>query len=227
MKSKKLIIFGTGIISDCLTSYFENQTKYEIVAYSVDKEFINTQKFKDKPLLAKEDIIKMYTPNDCYIFVALGYHNLNKLREDKFNYFKKNGFRFASLIPDCYQNIPVKIGQNCLVLPGVTLQPHCQINDNVFIWSNALIGHHSIINNNCWVTGGSTIGGVSKLGDNSFLGLNATVGPNISIGENCILGAHTLTTRNLLSNSVVVQPDTSIHRLDSNQFLRITREFSS
>ena len=37
------------------------------------------------------------------------------------------------------------IGDNCLILPGANIQPHCKIEDNTFIWNDALIGHHSLI----------------------------------------------------------------------------------
>tara|TARA_B100001250_G_scaffold412252_1_gene442978 strand:- start:1377 stop:2054 length:678 start_codon:yes stop_codon:yes gene_type:complete len=225
MKKTKLIIFGTGIISDCVTAYFKNKKDIEIIAYCIDKQFRESDNFNGIPIINKEDILEEFSPKDIKIFVALGYHNLNRLREENFKYFKSIGFEFFSYIPDDLRNFPFKIGRNCLILPGAIIQPHSVIGDNVFIWNDALIGHHSKIGRNSWLTGGVTIGGLSEIGENCFLGLNASVGPSIGIGDNCILGANTLTTRNISSNSVVVQQDTPIHRLNSDQFLKITQAF--
>ena len=39
MDKTKLIIFGTGIISDCLSPFFEESDSFDIIAYCVDKKF--------------------------------------------------------------------------------------------------------------------------------------------------------------------------------------------
>ena len=227
MDKSKLIIFGTGIISDCLSPFFEKSNSFEIVAYCIDKEFKKENFFKGKPIISEEDLYENYDPINYKIFIALGYHNLNELRRNKFINLKSKGYKFVSFIPETFKNIPMSIGENCLILPGANIQPHCKIEDNTFIWNDALIGHHTLIKKNVWITGGAAIGGLCEIGENCFLGLNATVGPSVKIGDNCILGAKSLTTKCLKSNSVVVERDTSIHRLDSNQFLKLTKSFSN
>ena len=42
----KLIIFGVGKISDVVSYYFENHSEYEIVAYTVDDEYIKSGSYK-------------------------------------------------------------------------------------------------------------------------------------------------------------------------------------
>tara|TARA_Y100001978_G_C23683075_1_gene430200 strand:- start:969 stop:1652 length:684 start_codon:yes stop_codon:yes gene_type:complete len=227
MPRTKLIIFGTGIISDCLSPFFENCDCFDVIAYCVDNEFKKADTFRGKPIISLEDLDNNYGSQNFKIFVALGYHDLNKLREKKFNYFKSKGYTLVSFIPESYKSVPIDIGENCLILPGANIQPHCKIEDNTFIWNDALVGHHTLIKKNVWITGGSAIGGLCEIGENCFLGLNVTVGPCVTIGDNCILGAKSLTTKCLKSNSVVVEQDTSIHRLDSNQFLKLTKAFSN
>jgi acetyltransferase-like isoleucine patch superfamily enzyme len=67
------------------------------------------------------------------------------------------------------------------------------------------------------------IGGGSVVGERCFLALNATVGNEVKIGSDSILGARTLLTRSVASKSVLVERDTELFRLDSDQFLRISK----
>lgn len=77
-----------------------------------------------------------------------------------------------------------------------------------------MIGHHARIGDHCWLTG-------------SFVGLNATIGHQITLGERCLLGAHTLTSKPLPAGTVVIAPDTEPHRLNADQFARLSACFRS
>ncbi len=85
------------------------------------------------------------------------------------------------------------------------------------------MGHHSVIKSHTWITSGANIGGNVKISEKCFLGLNSTVGQMVKIGENCFLGANSLLTKNLKKNSVCINNDTKIFKLDTKNFYRLTK----
>ena len=221
---KKLIIFGIGKISDCVSYYFERDSDYVIEAYCCDGDYIKQDTFNDRPVVAFEDINKIYPSREFSIFIALGYHNLNKLRSSKYSEAIAKGYNLASYRSP-YVLGDFSLGSNSMVLDGAVIQPKVKICSNVFVWGGVMIGHHAVINDHCWVTGGANVGGLSTIGASSFLGLNSTIGHGVNIGNDCLIGANTLITKNIAYESVVVMGDTETHRLRSGQFLRLTNCF--
>ena len=78
---KKIVIFGTGEISELATYYMKNDSDYEIVAYTADKDFIKSESFLGKPLVPFENITKIYPPEEYGMHVALSYNKLNQIRK--------------------------------------------------------------------------------------------------------------------------------------------------
>lgn len=222
---KNIVIFGTGKIAECAYHYFSKSNKNKICAFCCDEAYIKTKTFKTLPVVTFQKIEKYFHPKKYALFVAIGYHNLNKLREIKFYEARRKGYTLASYIDPSLQ-VKMTPGQNTFILDGCIIQPEVKIGNNVFIWGGAMIGHHATIKSHSWITGGANVGGISTIGRGCFLGLNSTIGQGVKIGNRCLIGANTLTTRNLRTQSVVVNSDTPIHRLNSKQFEKITSCFN-
>ena len=221
---RKIIIFGTGIVADCVSFYFENDEKFQIIAYCCDSEHIKEPTFRGKPVIAFDEINKIYPPNSYSMFIAIGYHKLNEFRKKKFLQALDMGYQLESYIGS---NVigKFKIGRNSFVLDGTVIQPYVTIGDNSFIWSGSMIGHHVEIANHCWITGSANIGGLSKINDECFLGLNATISNNVIIGKRSLLGACSFVNKNLSEGSVVIEPGSNLFRLNSDNFLKISNSF--
>ena len=219
---RNLIIFGSGIVADAISCYFKRSKYYRQCAFCVDKEFINKSEMNGLPVISTDKLVDQYPPDNYELFIAIGFKDLNLARKNLYYRFKELGYKFASYIETESLDYLKKIGENSLILPGTTLQPNVSIGDNVFIWGNALIGHHVCIENHVWITGSASIGGGAKIGECCFVGLNATIGPSINIGERCLIGSNTLTTKNIDPCSVKVIADTSVHRLNCDQFLKLS-----
>lgn len=221
---KNLIIFGTGKISDVTSYYFERDSEYTISAFIVDDAFLTSETFNGKPVVALSKVQEKFNPKDYTVFVSVGYQVMNQLRVSKCDHFKKLGFSFAK-----YRSPYVKgeftIGDNSIVMDETTVQPRATIGSNVFVWGGSMIGHHAIIDDNCWLTSGCLIGGATSIGQSSFVGLGAMVGHGVAIGERCMLGAGTLATKDLPAGTVTIAPNTPTHRLNSDQFIRMSTCF--
>lgn len=221
---KKLVIFGTGKIAEAITFYFERDSDFEICAYVCDREFIQDNEFLGKRVISTEDVEAEYCKSEYFVFVAVGYQGMNSIRKNKVEYFKGLGYQLANYISP-YVKGDFSIGENSIVMDDTAIQPCVTIGNNVFIWGGAMIGHHSEISDHCWITGSSAIGGLVTLGNSSFVGLNATIANEITIGQSTMIGAGALCCRSVKEYSVLVLKETELHRLDSQQFTRLSSCF--
>ena len=224
---KNLVIFGIGKIAEVVYYYAKEECGYNVVAFSVDESFKDKTSFKDLPVISFYDIELNYPPDQYDMFVAVGYQDLNRLREMKCKEAINKGYQLVSVIsPLAHLPSNVVTGWNCFIMPPAIVHPCVEIKNNVFIWSGAMVAHHSVIEDNCWLTSCCNISGNVQMGANTFLAVNASVGHSVIIGKNCFLGANTLVTKNLEEEKVVIAESSKPLRLTSKQFLRMSN-FSS
>ncbi len=221
---KQLIIFGAGKIAEAVSYYFERDSKYTIEAYIVDDSFVTTDTFLNKPLIKLSEVEQKYPSKEYTVFIAIGYQGINQLRTSKYEHFKQLSYSFTNYVSP-YVKGDFTIGENSIIMDNAVIQPCAKFGDNVFVWGGAMVGHHAVIEDNCWLTGGCLIGGITVLGKGSFIGLGATIGNEVKIGEQCMIGASTLTTKSLEDKTVLLVPPTEPHRLNSDQFTRMSSCF--
>lgn len=220
MKKKDIVIFGNGEIADLAFFYFKNDTDYSVKAFCVDDEYITNEQFNKLPILSPSEIFSEFPYKDYLVHVALSYKKLNSIRKEKFDFFKRNKYNFASYISSksVYWN-DFQIGRNCFILENQTIQPKVKIGDNVMLWSGNHIGHGSVIGNHTYLSSHVVISGNCKVGEKCFFGVNSTVKDFTVIGNNCFIGMDSSVTKNLKNNSFVVSPRSTI--LDKNNKISI------
>jgi sugar O-acyltransferase (sialic acid O-acetyltransferase NeuD family) len=224
---KGLILFGTGKIAEVIHYYAKEECGYNVVAFAVDEKYKTENTFLGLPVLAFTDIEKAYPPASYDMFIAIGYHDINALREAKCKEAIAKGYKLVSIISP-NTNIPknVTIGSNCFIMPPSIIHPCVRIDNNVFIWNGSVVGHHSHIKDNCWLTSGCNISGNVTLGENTFVAINATVGHSVSVGKECFIGANTLIIKNTLDGQVFIAESSKPIKVNSKQFLKFSN-FSS
>lgn len=206
-KKKGLIIFGTGEIGELAKYYFENDSDYQVVAFTADDEFVKQNEFCERPLLPQSEIKEHFPPSECDVHVALSYKMLNRIRESKYILMKEKGYKLASYV--CSKSVywgDLAIGDNCFILENQTIQPTVTIGNNVMIWSGNHIGHGAIIGDHVYISSHVVISGHTTIGERSFFGVNSATRDFISIGSDVFVGMGVSVTKNLASGSVVLPP---------------------
>lgn len=220
----KIVIFGAGKIADVAFFQLTNDSPHEVVAFTVDGEHINTKEKWGLPVLAFEDILEIHPPDDFKMLVAVGYQDLNRFRARKYEEAKGRGYELISYVSTKASNFSnVPIGDNCLILENVVLQPCTSVGNNVFFWNGNHLGHHARVEDHCYVAGQVVISGAVVVEPYCFLGVNSTIGHEITIGRESFIGAGALITKNVVPKSVHIAPDTPKFRLDSSSFLKLTK----
>src|SRR6185436_9235036 len=95
---KKLVVFGTGKIAEVIFYYAKEECGYDVVAFTVDESFITEPSFLGLPVLSFNSIDEKYSPENYDMFVAVGYHDLNKVREIKCEEAEAKGYKLVSII---------------------------------------------------------------------------------------------------------------------------------
>lgn len=195
-KKDKLIIVGTAAFAEIAFEYFTHDSKYEVVAFSVEKDFIIESTLFDKPVVEFESIEESYPPTEYNMFIAITYRQLNRLRTRLYKQAKRKGYNLVSYVSSkafVWKN--VELGENCFIFEDNTIQPFVKIGNNVIFWSGNHIGHHSIINDNCFISSHVVISGFCEIGENCFFGVNSTLSNNLKIGKDCVISAGALVMR--------------------------------
>lgn len=193
MKEKRLIIVGDRAFAEIAYEYFTHDSGYEVVAFSVEREFLKRESLLGLPVMPFEELERDYDPSSHEVFVALTYARLNRVRTRLYHEAKGKGYNLARYVSShafVWRN--ASIGENCFIFENNVIQPFVRIGDNVIIWSGNHIGHHSTIGDNCFISSHVVVSGFVEVGRNCFLGVNSTIANDLHIAEDCVIGAGAL-----------------------------------
>ncbi len=224
MSRRKCVIFGTSKIADVLyqTIIGDNDSDLDPVAFCVDKEYLIADKKVGLPVVGFDDVQDIYDPDQYDMIIAIGYHDLNRVREKKCAEAIQKGYQLKGYIHSKADvALDMTCGKNTIILSNVSIGPGSQIGNNTVIFSGAIISHHVIIGNNNWITSGTVIGGNTIIGNNCFLGISSSIGHNTGIGNYNFLGTNAVVTKKTEDNSVYIVSDTPKYRLNSEDFLKL------
>ena len=221
VENNKIIIFGTGAIAEEVANYLRLDSNYMVEGFTVDKKFLSKKKFNGKPVVAFESVQKHFSPREFKIFIAIGYTDFNRLRVKKYQEAKRKGYKFISYVSSKASLIgKQKIKDNCLILENTTIQTTAKLGNNVFIWSNNLIGHHVTIKDNTYIAGNCTIAGNSCLGAYSFMGISSSITHGVKVGNDCFIGANSFVNKNLPNKSICVSEASKTFKLNNTDLVK-------
>lgn len=192
-KNKKLVIFGSGETADIAFEYFTHDSQYEVVAFTVNREYLNKPLSNGLPVIAFEEITNIYPPTEFELFIAVSYVKLNRTRAEIYAKAKDKGYTLANYISSrafVWHN--VEIGDNVFIFEHNVLQHHVKVGSNVILWSGNHVGHRTIIQDNVYLSSHCVISGFCSIGANSFLGVNCTFNDSINLPEDTMVGSGAL-----------------------------------
>lgn len=202
---RKLIIVGESAFAEIAYEYFTHDSDYEVVAFSVEKEYLKKESLFGLSVVPFETLEKTHAPAEHSVYAAMVYTQLNQLRTRISLQAKAKGYSLASYVSSrafVWRN--VELGEHCFIFEDNTVQPFVKVGNNVVMWSGNHIGHHSSIGDNCFVSSHVVISGFVKIGENCFMGVNSTVANNVTIGSNCLIGAGALIVGDVEADQKVV-----------------------
>ncbi len=190
---KKLVIIGTGLFAEVACSYFEELANYEVLAFACHASYKTSDEVYGRQLLTIETLAQYYTHVDTEVFVAIGYGQMNKMRQRVYTEMKERGYRCATFVhPNVRIWSSTTVGDNVFIFEDNTIQPFTKIGNDTVLWSGNHFGHHGTIGNHCFITSHVVICGYCVIEDNVFIGVNATLRDGVKVAKETLIGAGTI-----------------------------------
>lgn len=193
----KVIIFGVLDTAELAHYYLEHDSEHEVVAFSVNREYIQEESFRGLPLVAFEDVETIFPPAEYSFFAPMTGRNMNRNREAIYNEVKAKGYKFISYISSHATILDRNnvIGDNCFILEDNTIQPFTTVGNNVVMWSGNHIGHHGQIKDHVFFTSHVVMSGHCVIESYSFFGVNSTIRDYMTIAQGTLVGMASAVTK--------------------------------
>lgn len=224
--SKKLVIFGTAEIASLAKFYFQNDSDYEVAAFTVDDDYVDSDLFENLPVVPFSEIGKKFPADKFDVHVALSYQKLNQLRAQKYIQVKDKGYYLPTYISSkatVWHDL--KIGDNCFILEDQTIQPFVKIGNNVMIWSGNHIGHGTQIGDHTYFASHIVVSGNCRIGERCFLGVNATLRDFLTIGNDVFIAMDASVTKDIDDGSVVLGASSTVLTADDKRAVKIKKSY--
>lgn len=202
---EKLVLIGAGEFALIANEYFTHDSDYDVVAFSVNRDYIKDDVVDGKPVVPYEEMEARYPPEEFSVFVAIPASQLNRLRKRFYFELKEKGYRFATYVSSrafCWRN--AIIGENTFIFENNVIQPYVEVGNNCILWSGNHVGHRTVIRDHVFVASHAVISGYCDIGEGCFVGVNSTLNDNVKIAENCIIGSGSLVVKNTEAERVYV-----------------------
>ena len=213
-----LVIFGTGSFAELAHFYFTRDSDHRVVAFTADADHVEQPTKSGLPVVAFDTIEREFPPEQCRMFVAVGYRQVKAIRESVYEEARRRGYQLETYISSkCSWWGDTTIGDNCFIFEDNTIQPFVTIGNDVVMWSGNHIGHHSSIGDHSFLASHVVISGHVKVGRRCFFGVNATVRDSISIGDRSVIGAGALIMKSTRPDDVYITPRTERDKRKSDE----------
>jgi sugar O-acyltransferase (sialic acid O-acetyltransferase NeuD family) len=212
----KVVIFGANEMAMMSHFYLSHDSSHEVVAFTVDREFIKEESFCGLPVVPFEDIESLYPPDDHKMLVAIMFGRLNRTRAEKYSQVKAKGYKLISYISSKAMTWPgLEVGDNTIILEGSVIGPFAQIGNNVIV-SGSFVAHHAIIKDHCFIGAHATILGCVEIEPYCFIGANSTIQQWVVVARECIIGAGSIINKNTPERAVFVSKPAELMDKPSN-----------
>lgn len=221
-KTRKLVIAGDSAFAEIAHEYFDADSDYEVVGFTVEQAFLERDTLRGLPVVPFEALEQHFAPAEHALYVAVTYTQLNRLRARLAAQAKARGYALASYVSSrafVWRN--VRLGEHCFIFEHNTVQPFVDIGDNVVLWSGNHIGHHSKVENHCFISSHVVVSGYCRIGRHSFLGVNATVANNVTVGADNWVGPNTAVMKDTAEGALFKTEQPEPARVSAPRFFRV------
>jgi sugar O-acyltransferase (sialic acid O-acetyltransferase NeuD family) len=192
-----------------------------VLGLTVDDEFLTQGGVEGLTAVGLSQVRAAFPPEECRVVMAVGYNDLNRVRESLFLRLKEMGYTVETYVhPDARVFTQHPPGEGCVLLATAVVEPHVRLGANTMVWSNVTLAHHCSVAENCWIAAGTVISGQARVLRNSFVGVNATVVNEVTVGEYSIIGAGALITKDTKSHTVHLARSAEPFRYSSEDYVK-------
>ncbi len=215
---EKVIVFGASLYAELCYYVLTHDSSYEVVAFTVDREYMTKSSLFGLPIVAFEDIQTFFPPDSHKMMVSISFQKVNRVREEKYYQSKAKGYELISYISSKANTWPgIVIGDNSVIGASCTVEPFVKIGNNVTVTSSVVIGHHAVLHDHSFVSPGAVILGGAIIEPNCLIGANATIKEGITVARECIVGTGVSITKNTQERGVYINRSPELYPKRSDE----------
>lgn len=202
---KRLVLIGAGEMAQIACEYFEHDSDYEVVGFSVERQYLTQSTLAGRPVVPYEELETYFPPSEVEAFVAIPASQLNRLRTRFYLDAKRRGYRFATYVSSrafVWRN--ATIGENSFIFENNVIQPFVSIGNNCILWSGNHVGHRTVVHDHVFVASHAVISGFCEIGESSFVGVNTTFNDHVKVAADNVIGSGALVHRDTEQGRIYV-----------------------
>lgn len=192
-----IIIIGISEYSEYVLKCIQKDEVANVLCFAVNKEYIRISEYNGFPVVPLEDLGSLYDMKRCKVLLTLGYKQMNKGREQMYNFCKEKGYGIYTYIsPRAYIDCePENIGEGCIIMPRAGVAPCTKIGICNVINSGSGVGHTSTVGDFNWFSGKVSTAGDVTIGSRCFFGMNSLICNNVKIADETLIGVCSYVTK--------------------------------
>jgi sugar O-acyltransferase (sialic acid O-acetyltransferase NeuD family) len=217
----KILLAGNAVTASIFLAYLRRDARYKVAGCVVDDFFVDQGCVENYPTIGLSAAASTFSPESHRIIMAMGYNDLNRLRESMFLRLTALGYGVETYVhPDARVYTDHALGQGAVVLPGAVIEPNARVGANTMVWSNVTLAHDSSVGDHCWVAAGTVLSGHASVLRNTFVGVGSTIVNKITVSEYNIVGAGALISRDTKPHSVHLARSAESFRYSSDDYVK-------
>ncbi|WP_240932538.1 acetyltransferase [Pelagibius litoralis] len=194
--SRKVILFGAGALARLAYYCLSEDSPRQVAAFAVDEAMMKTDRMLGLPVVPFESLSDQFPAESHDLLIAVGPHDMNRPRADRFTEGKAMGYRFANYIASRALLWPdLDIGEGCMIFENTVVEPFTSIGSNVVLRAGVHVSHDGRIGDHCFLAPRVAIAGGCTIESHCFLGINATLRDGVTLAKRCMLAAGAVATR--------------------------------
>lgn len=215
---QRIVVFGNSIYAEHVYYLLTYDSDFEIVAFTVDKDYITKDKLMGLPVVPFEQVEEYFPPAEYGMMVSISFQRVNRLREEKYLQAKTKGYNLVSYVSPTAKTYPgLEVGENTLIMENVIIGPFARIGNDVVIASGSIIGHHAVVRDHAFVSNSVVVLGGVSIGEYSLVGANSTIREDVRVAPECIIGSNVSITKHTQDKGVYVNPPVKLHPKRSDE----------
>lgn len=201
---KNIVIFGDNDFGRLLKYYIDIDDQREVVAFTVNKEYLKNDEFCEVPVIAFENITEKYPPEQFEIMIAIGNSKMNDVRKKVFLECKEKGYTIASYIHSSCSIHTQDIGEGNILLENCLLYPFSKLGNGNLLWDHVLISHDCVVGDFNTFSSYADLCGYVKIGNNGYFGKHCILNDFMEISDYTLVGAAAYAKGNTKPYDVIV-----------------------
>lgn len=203
--TKPLVMLGAGGHAAVLAELLLAEGRQLIAIVSPDPVQANSPLASIQRLISDESLLGTYSPEQVELVNGIGSLPGKELRWQLFEFFSKQGYRFACVIsPHAILSKYLQLAEGVQIMSGAIIQTNTSLGINSIINTGAIIEHDCILGAHNHIAPGATLSGGVVTGSRVHIGTGASVIQAINIGQQAVIGAGTTIVRDVPAQQTII-----------------------